>query len=60
MGTIIAEVRVYFPVKSNVFMFTFIKSHNRTERESKGVDRDILIPKKLFLELCGPRENSFR
>ena len=28
------------------------KSHNRTERESKGVGRDILISKKLFLELC--------
>ena len=27
------------------------KSHNRTERESQGVGRDILIPKKLFLEL---------
>ena len=28
------------------------KSHNRTERESKGVGRDILISKKLFLGLC--------
>ena len=36
------------------------KSHNRTERETQGVGRDILIPKKLFLELCGPRGNSFR
>ena len=39
---------------------TFVKSHNRTERESKDVGRDILISKKLFLELCGPRGNSFR
>ena len=30
------------------------KSHNRTERDSQGVGRDILISKKLFLELCGP------
>ena len=60
LGTVIAEVMVYFPVKPNVFMFTFVKSHNRTERESKGVGRDILISKKLFLELCGPRGNSFR
>ena len=29
------------------------KSHNRTERDPQGVGRDILIPKKLFLELCG-------
>ena len=36
------------------------KSHNRTERDTQGVGRDILIPKKLFLELCGPRGNSFR
>ena len=36
------------------------KSHNRTERDSQGVARDILISKKLFLELCGPCENSFR
>ena len=36
------------------------RSHNRTERESKGVGRDMLISKKLFLELCGPRGNSFR
>ena len=36
------------------------KSHNRTERDTQGVGRDILIPKKLFLELCGPCENSFR
>ena len=36
------------------------KSHNRTERDSQGVGRDILISKKLFLELCGPCENSFR
>ena len=40
--------------------FTLVKSHNRTERVSKGVGRDILISKKLFLELCGPRRNSFR
>ena len=40
--------------------FTLVKSHNRTERESKGVGWDILISKKLFLELCGPRGNSFR
>ena len=37
-----------------------VKSHNRTERDSQGVGRDILISKKLFLELCGPCENSFR
>ena len=30
------------------------KSHNRTERDSQGVGRDILISKKLFLEPCGP------
>ena len=30
-----------------------IKSHNRTERDSQGVGRDILISKKLFLEPCG-------
>ena len=35
-------------------------NHNRTERDSQGVGRDILISKKLFLELCGPRGNSFR
>ena len=35
------------------------KSHNRTERESKGVGRDILISKKLFLELCRASGNSF-
>ena len=29
------------------------KSHNRTERDSQGVGRDILISKKLFLEPCG-------
>ena len=40
--------------------FTLVKSHNRTERESKDVGRDILISKKLFLELCVPRGNSFR
>ena len=31
---------------------TLIKSHNRTERDSQGVSRDILISKKLFLELA--------
>ena len=36
------------------------KSHNRAERESKGVGRDILISKKLFLELCRASGNSFR
>ena len=36
------------------------KSHNRTERDTQGVGRDILIPKKLFLELCGLCENSYR
>ena len=40
--------------------FTLVKSHNRTERESKDVGRDILMSKKLFLQLCGPRGNSFR
>ena len=35
------------------------KSHNRTERDSQGVGRDILISKKLFLELCEPRGNSW-
>ena len=60
LGTVISEMRVYFTVKPDVFMFTFIKSHNRTERESKGVGQDILISKKLVLELCGPRGNSFR
>ena len=44
-------IRIYIQVN---------KSHNRTERESKGVGLDILISKKLFLELCGPRGNSFR
>ena len=44
------------------FIFCCLESrdHNRTERESKGVGRDILISQKLFLELCGPRGNSFR
>ena len=37
-----------------------VKNHNRTERESEGVGPDIFILKKLFLELCGPRGNSFR
>ena len=44
-------IRIYIQVN---------KSHNRTERESKGVGLDILISKKLFFELCGPRGNSFR
>ena len=43
-----------------VCKFGRIKSHNRTARDTQGVGRDILIPKKLFLELCGPRGNSFR
>ena len=47
-------------VKNTTRDFDDIKSHNRTERESKGVYWDILISKKLFLELCGPRGNSFR
>ena len=34
-------------------ILTEFKSHNRTERDSQGVGRDILIPKKLFLERCG-------
>ena len=34
-------------------MIYFAKSHNRTERESQGIGRDILIRKKLFLEPCG-------
>ena len=42
------------------FLIHMDKSHNKTERESKGVGRDILISKKLFLELCRPRGNSFR
>ena len=42
-----------------VCKFGRIKRHNRTERDTQGVGRDILIPKKLFLELCGPRGNSF-
>ena len=37
---------------SNV-QIVITKSHNRTERDSQGVGRDILISKKLFLELCG-------
>ena len=36
------------------------KRNDRTERDTQGVGRDILIPKKLFLELCGPRGNKFR
>ena len=42
------------------FELSYRKSHNRTERDTQGVGRDILIPKKLFLELCGPHGNSFR
>ena len=40
----------------------FAKSHNRTEKESpsQALREEILISKKLFLELCGPCENSFR
>ena len=43
------------------FIFCCLESrdHNRTERESKGVGRDILISQKLFLELCGPRGKQF-
>ena len=62
---------VYFNVKKETihkllsgadpaFLMGDGKSHNRTARESEGVGRDILILKKLFLELCGPRGNSFR
>ena len=47
-------------ISSHVKILPFAKSHNRTERDTQGVGRDILIPKKLFLELCGPCENSFR
>ena len=43
-----------------VVVIGIYKSHNRTERDSQGVGGDILISKKLFLELCGPRGNSFR
>ena len=41
------------------WFISFSKSHNTTKRESKGVGRDILISKKLFLEQCGPHGNSF-
>ena len=37
---------------SNV-QIVITKSHNRTERDSQDVGRDILISKKLFLEPCG-------
>ena len=49
----------FIQLSSHTFM-SLDKSHNRTERDTQGVGRDILIPKKLFLELCGPRGNSFR
>ena len=53
-------LKICFFVSTELPYNILVKSHNRTERESKGVGRDILISKKLFLELCGPRENSFR
>ena len=55
------ELLVFKSSQAQVFFLMHMdKSHNKTERESKSVGQDILISKKLFLELCRPRGNSFR
>ena len=54
------RLRLVFILAEKKEGIRFVKSHNRTERDTQGVGRDILSPKKLFLELCGPCENSFR
>ena len=51
---------IYTLVTKQFYHSIHPRDHNSTERESKGVGRDILISKQLFLELCGPRRNSFR
>ena len=54
------QLAMTYEFSIDLTVITISNSHNRTERESKGVGWDILISKKLFLELCGPRGNSFR
>ena len=48
-----AAIQLFFR-RESANAFAGDKSHNRTERDSQGVGQDILISKKLFLELCGP------
>ena len=38
----------------------FAKSHNRTERDSQGVGRDILISKKLWLLVLQNRQFEYK
>ena len=59
LDTLPKILKQYNNTKHSSIKITPVKSHNRTERDSQGVGRDILISKKLFLAGL-PRARSAR